>query len=172
MRLGVSALGIVDVVRRDERQLELSREANQDVVQDRLLRQAVVLELHVEAPRLEGFLEAREHRASARLAFLEHRLRDQAPHAAGERDEPLRVARQVVEGHGRRARPRLGRGRHVAARYEANEVPVALVRRGEHGKVVTVSAPRRTPRARSRGWAGLRLSFAALYRVMAPNMLP
>ena len=60
MRLGVGALGVVHVVGRDERQLELAREPHEDLVQDRLLRQPVVLKLDVEAPRLEARRGARE----------------------------------------------------------------------------------------------------------------
>ena len=54
VRLGVVLRAVVDVVGRDERQLEAPREVDEDAVQDRLLGEAVVLQLDVERARLEA----------------------------------------------------------------------------------------------------------------------
>ena len=79
VRLGVGALGVVDVVGRDERQAELARELDEDAVQDRLLGQAVVLQLDVEAARLEARRAAPRAPRARALALLEDGLRDTRP---------------------------------------------------------------------------------------------
>ncbi len=135
VRLGVGALGVVDVVRGHERQLELAREPEQDAVDDRLLRQSVVLQLDVQAPRLERVAERREDLAAAPLALLEDGLRDQTAHAPRQPDEALRARRDLFEAE--------RRALHVRARDEPDEVLVALGGGGEERQVLPVAAAAR-----------------------------
>ena len=67
------------------------------LVEDRLLRQAVVLELDVKCARLESVAERREHFSPAALPLLEHGLGHEPAHAARHSDETLRARRDLLD---------------------------------------------------------------------------
>ena len=133
LALAVLAAAEVGVVGRDERQAEILRGAREDAVQHPLLDEPVVLQLDVEAPRIEAGCEALEPGARLALALLEHPLRDHAAQAAGEPDQPGPAPRDHVE---RDAGGERAGGLDVAHRDDVDEVPVALLRGGEQDEVV------------------------------------
>ena len=108
VRLGVVLAAVVDVVGGDEREIEALGEIDEDALEDGLLRQPVILELDVERPRLEHFLQAPESLRAGLDALLEHRLRDHAAHASRHPDEALGAALEVLQ---RDARDACGTGR-------------------------------------------------------------
>jgi hypothetical protein len=127
VRLGVGALGVVHVVRRHERQRELGRELHEDAVEHRLLRQPVVLQLDVQAPRLQRVAQRHQRVPPPALPFFEDRLRHETAHAPRRHHEALRVPRHVLH--------RERRALHVRARAQPHEVLVSLVRRRERRQV-------------------------------------
>jgi hypothetical protein len=133
LTLAVLAPREVDVVGGDQPQLERPRGLGQDAVDDRLLRQTVVLELDVQRAGLEHVLQARERGVPGRFALLEHLLRDDPTEAAREADQPAAVGRDGVERHaGRARRDRL----EVSGRDHSHQVLVALLRGGQEHEVV------------------------------------
>ena len=133
VRFGVRSLGVVHVVRRDDRQRQALGHVGKEPVEHGLLRQPVILKLDEEGPRLEDLREPTEH-ASPRLGpLLEHALRHEPPHASREADEPLRVRRDVLERDGRSPGRAVRVGLNVAARAEPDEVLVPLESGREDG---------------------------------------
>ncbi len=173
MRLGVGALGVVDVVRGDERQVELARELDEDAVEHRLLGQTVVLELDVETPRLEDVAQRREHLAPARLALLEHGLRRRArPCSRSSRRGPWRVAARSSRAIAVAPARASGGGATCPRDTSQTRFLYPSSARGEHRQVVRRARLARTLRARSRGWPGPWPPSRPCRSVIAPNMLP
>ena len=96
MGVGLGLVDVVEVVRRNERQAGLRREAQQLLVQRPLLGQAVVLELEEEVALAEDVaVLAGEAAGLVPVVGLE-RPRDLAAEAGAEADEPLRMPGEVL----------------------------------------------------------------------------
>jgi hypothetical protein len=130
--LGVGTLGVVNVVRRDERQLELARELDQDIAEDGLLGQPVILQFYIQTARFEGLLELAEHFAASRLPFLKNGLSHQAAHAAGHGDETRSVRREILGAKGCTPDAR--------ERNDRNEAPVSGDARRQEGQMAGLPA--------------------------------
>ncbi len=101
LRLAVLLVHELDVVRRDDRQIELLRRTLQDPVDHGLLGQAMVLELDEQCPWVEPRRQLRERLLGGLLAVLADGLRHDAAEAAREGDDTLRACNDVVHRHGR-----------------------------------------------------------------------
>ena len=84
-------------MRRDQRQRELARQLDQDLVERLLLEEAVVLQLDEERARLEAVAQRAERLAARVLALLQHLLREVAAHARRQADQALAVLEQLLE---------------------------------------------------------------------------
>ena len=96
MGVGLGLVDVVKVVRRDERQAGLGREAQQLLVQRPLLGQAVVLELEEEVALAEDVAVLAGKAAGLVPVVGLERPRDLAAEAGGQADEPLRVPGEVL----------------------------------------------------------------------------
>ncbi len=96
----------------------------------------MVLQLDVQATRLDERAQPLQLRAPFLLALLEDPLRDHASHAPGEHDEALSVLADDLEINARRE-PALRA--HVPRGDDADQVPVTLGGLGEQDQVVNRS---------------------------------
>src|SRR3990170_1353172 len=118
---------VVDVIRRDDAEVELVRQGDEALVTRLVLVDKVVLQLDEEALAAEDVAVARRGlERGSRLAAL-YQGRDLALATAGKGDEALGVLRQPLEAHARLA----PRGAEVGAAEQAREVSVATRRLGE-----------------------------------------
>ena len=142
VRLVVALPQVVDVVGRDQRQVQLAGEREQALVDDLLLLDALVLHLEEEVARAEDVAQA-GGRLERRLRLLDlQRARHFAFQAAAQADQALRVlreqllvdARPVVEAFG------------VAGRRQLDQVLPPLVRLGEQHQVIRLRLAARSCR--------------------------
>ena len=147
---GVRRVEVVDVAGRDERQPTALGERRQPVERSLLDVEADVLELDVGRVASEDLREPVELRVGVAVTVLRERPRDASGEAAGERDQPRRVALQELPVDPRLVVVPL----EVAERAELDEVAVADVALREQRQVrvpLRLSAAgrrRRTPRSR------------------------
>ena len=112
---------VVDIVRGDRWQAALIGQPQQPVCQRALLRQRVVPHFHGDVAGIELPHEIELHPSAIGIA-RPHAPRQLALRAAGERQQPGGVLRQIVPGH---ARTPSG-GRAPSPRDELRNVGVAL----------------------------------------------
>ena len=144
VREGVVAAQVVAVVGGDGGSARLGREAQQ-VGDDRgLLGQAVVHDLHVEVALAEDVLVLEEGLLRRGVIAPGQRPGHLALEASRKSDQPLRVLPQQLLVH---ARP-VVEAREVRLGDEPNEIPVALLRRGQDRQVVRVAFSRLARRLR------------------------
>ena len=131
MRRGIGGIEVVDVARGDERQVPLRGEAGELRHEPFLDLQARVLELDVGGVATEDLDEPVELALGVGGAGLGQRPADTARQAAGERDQPGRVALEQLPVDPRTVVVPL----QVAERAELDQVGVALVRLRQDGQV-------------------------------------
>ena len=138
MRARVAGVQVVDVAGRDERQLRLSGELDELRVDHLLHVEAGVLQLDVDVVAPEDLREPVELGAGVLGPVLLERLADAAGEAAGERDQPARVALEQLPVDARLGVVAL----EVAERAELDQVRVAGVRLGEQRQVRVAAGAR------------------------------
>ena len=108
---GILAVRVDDAVGRDVGDAHLARQAHQLLVALRLLCGEMVLQFEIETL-------AEDARATRRCA-----ARDRAPNAAGERDQPVAAAVEILESQARVALA----AAHLRARDQLAEIRVAAL---------------------------------------------
>ncbi len=132
--LGVVAVRVVAVVRRQQRRAHVARQLDQLRVDLQLLGEAVVLELDEERVAPEDGLEAVDVRAGQLVVTLQQRLRNRTAEAAGRADEPLVVLLEQLEVDARLLEEPV----EVRVRRHLDQVAVPLRALGQQREVVDV----------------------------------
>ncbi len=157
----IRVLQVVDVVRADERQVEVARDRRQPDVHDALVVDALVLHLEEEVPGAEDVTVGRRRVQRLRLLLGADPRRDFPFEAAAEADEARRVRRQQFLVDARLVVEPFG----VSRGDELDQVVVALPRLGEEHQMVRRFAGRS---ALGPAVAGRHVHFTSENRVDAP----
>ena len=147
VRAMIAVREIVDVVRGDQRHVQLARDRREPLVDDQLLLDALILHLEEEVAVPQDVAELRGRFERLPLAPCSDFSRDLTFQAAAQPDQPLRVlSEEILVDSGLVIEP-LG----IARGHELDEVVVPLVRLGQQNQVVrrlTYVAALRRPAAR------------------------
>jgi hypothetical protein len=136
--VGVFSTEVVHVVGGHERQLELRRAIDEDLVEYGLFDEIVVLKLDEERTGIERALHAIEHLETRALALLEHALRDDAAHAARQGDDATALTGHRVPRDARRG---VARRLDLTHRDDADQVSVPFFVLRQEDQVVDRHSP-------------------------------